>query len=168
MGQVGNKKLEVLQKIAEEVNEKAEKINGIKEDALVVVSDIEGRAGDFLVKLKHTGVIDKVEVDKDTGKLIIHLNKNFCGTIDFCGDLTCYKKDLVPPFGNEIVIEVFEELLAQIKKHNENNKAKDKQIQFVDVPGNHEFYDFRGGDDKEALLSLEDGGKDPLLKSLKA
>ena len=55
-------KLEVLQKIAEEVNEKAEKINGIKNDALVVVSDIEGRAKDFLVKLKHTGVIDWVDV----------------------------------------------------------------------------------------------------------
>ena len=62
MGQVDNKKLQVLQKIAKEVNEKAEKINGIKNDALVVVSDIEGRAEDFLVKLKHTGVIDGFDV----------------------------------------------------------------------------------------------------------
>ena len=52
-------KLEVLQKIADEVNlEENAKIDGIKNDALVVVSDIEGRAEDFLVKLKHTGVID--------------------------------------------------------------------------------------------------------------
>ena len=56
------KKLEVLREIAEEVNKKAEKIKDIKEDALVAVSDIEGRAGDFLVKLKHTGVIDWVDV----------------------------------------------------------------------------------------------------------
>ena len=54
-------KLKVLTDIAKEVNENA-KIEGIENDALVVVSDIEGRAKDFLVKLKHTGVIDWVDV----------------------------------------------------------------------------------------------------------
>ena len=54
-------KLKVLKEIAKEVNENA-KIEGIENDALVVVSDIEGRAKDFLVKLKHTGVIDWVDV----------------------------------------------------------------------------------------------------------
>ena len=62
---MGQKKLEeklkVLTDIAKEVNENA-KIEGIENDALVVVSDIEGRAKDFLVKLKHTGVIDWVDV----------------------------------------------------------------------------------------------------------
>ena len=54
-------KLKVLTDIAKEVNENA-KIEGIENDALVVVSDIEGRAKDFLVKLKHAGVIDGVDV----------------------------------------------------------------------------------------------------------
>ena len=166
MEQVGKKKLEVLNDITKEVNESA-KIDGIENDVLVVVSDIEGRAKDFLVKLKHAGVIDGVEVDKETGKLKIHLNENFCGTIDFCGDLTSYKGDLVPPFGNEIVIEVFEELLEQIKAHNEGKK-KDKQIQFVAVPGNHEFYRFWGLDDDKAIYSRDDGGKNPLLIKLKS
>ena len=62
---MGQKKLEeklkVLTDIAKEVNENA-KIEGIENDALVVVSDIEGRAKDFLVKLKHAGVIDGVDV----------------------------------------------------------------------------------------------------------
>ena len=134
-------KLKVLTEIADEVNLKENaKIEGIENDALVAVSDIEGRAEDFLVKLKHAGVIDRVNVDGNTGKLNIHLNENFCGTIDFCGDLTAYK-DTIRPFRNEIVTEVFEELLEQIKKHNKD-KAKDKQIQFVAVPGNHEFYNF--------------------------
>lgn len=44
-----------------------------------------------MVKLKHTGVIDSVDVDKQTGKLKICLNQDFCGTIAFCGDLTSYK-----------------------------------------------------------------------------
>ena len=166
MGQVDNKKLEVLQKIADEVNlQENAKIEDIENDALVVVSDIEGRANDFLVKLKHAGVIDGVDVDKTTGKLNIHLNENFCGTIDFCGDLTAYK--VFQPFRNEIVTEVFEELLEQIKKHNEN-KVKDKQIQFVAVPGNHEFYDFWGKDDFQAIRSRDDGGKNPLLIKLKS
>ena len=163
-----SEKLEVLKDIAKEVNsEKNAKIEGIENDALVVVSDIEGRAEDFLVKLKHTGVIDSVEVDEATGKLKINLNKNFCGTIDFCGDLTAYK--VVRPFGNEIVIEVFEELLAQIRKHNKKNKEeKNKQIQFVAVPGNHEFYNFWGVYDKKALLDQKDGDKDPLLIKLRS
>ena len=56
-------KLKVLKEIAQEVNSKENaKIKGIENDALVVVSDIEGRAKDFLVKLKHTGVIDWVDV----------------------------------------------------------------------------------------------------------
>ena len=166
MEQVGKKKLEVLTEIADEVNSKENaKIKSIENDALVVVSDIEGRAKDFLVKLKHTGVIDGVEVDKKTGKLKIRLNENFCGTIDFCGDLTAYKN--VQPFGNEIVIEVFEELLAQIKEHNKD-KEKDKQIQFVAVPGNHEFYRFWGLDDDKAIYSRDDGGKNPLLIKLKS
>ena len=159
-------KLKVLTEIADEVNSKENaKIDGIENDALVVVSDIEGRAEDFLIKLKHTGVINGVEVDKKTGKLKIHLNENFCGTIDFCGDLTAYKN--VRPFGNEIVIEVFEELLEQIKAHNEG-KEKDKQIQFVAVPGNHEFYDFWGLQDEGAISSPKDGEKDPLLIKLRS
>ena len=165
MVQVDKKKLKVLKDIAEEVNENANKIKGIKNDALVVVSDIEGRAKDFLVKLKHTGVIDSVDVDEKTGKLKICLNKDFCGTIDFCGDLTAYK--VLQPFRNEIVIEVFEELLAQIKEHNKN-KEKDKQIQFVAVPGNHEFYNFWGGPDSVIMASSTDGDKGPLLIKLKS
>ena len=159
-------KLKVLTEIADEVNLKENaKIEGIENDALVAVSDIEGRAEDFLVKLKHAGVIDRVNVDGNTGKLNIHLNENFCGTIDFCGDLTAYKN--VRPFGNEIVIEVFEELLEQIKAHNEG-KEKDKQIQFVAVPGNHEFYDFWGLQDEGAISSPKDGEKDPLLIKLRS
>ena len=165
MVQVDKKKLKVLKDIAEEVNENANKIKGIKNDALVVVSDIEGRAKDFLVKLKHTGVIDSVDVEEKTGKLKICLNKDFCGTIDFCGDLTAYK--VLQPFRNEIVIEVFEELLAQIKEHNKN-KEKDKQIQFVAVPGNHEFYNFWGGPDSVIMASSTDGDKGPLLIKLKS
>ncbi|MBQ7551836.1 MAG: hypothetical protein IJT15_00075 [Rickettsiales bacterium] len=168
MGQVDEKKLQVLQEIANEVNlpENA-KIEGIENDALVVVSDIEGRAKDFLLKLKHTGVIDRVDVDKETGKLKICLNQDFCGTIDFCGDLTAYKDDL-PHFSNEIVTELFEELLEQIKKHNEENKDKDKQIQFVAVPGNHEFYNFWGDCDLRKLVLGIDGDKEPFLIKLKS
>ena len=63
MVQVDKKKLKVLKEIAQEVNSKENaKIDGIENDALVVVSDIEGRAEDFLVKLKHTGVIDGCDV----------------------------------------------------------------------------------------------------------
>ena len=63
MEQVGKKKLEVLTEIADEVNSKENaKIKSIENDALDVVSDIEGRAKDFLVKLKHAGVIDGVDV----------------------------------------------------------------------------------------------------------
>ena len=36
-------------------------------------------------------MIDSVDVDKQTGKLKICLNQDFCGTIAFCGDLTSYK-----------------------------------------------------------------------------
>ena len=160
-------KLKVSTEIADEVNSKENaKIDGIENDALVVVSDIEGRAKDFLLKLKHTGVIDMVDVDKDTGKLKICLNKDFCGTIDFCGDLTAYK-DALRPFSNEIVTEVFEELLEQIKEHNKD-KDKDKQIQFVAVPGNHEFYEFWGNLDLDSLLRKTDGDKEPLLIKLKS
>ena len=56
-------KLKVLKEIAQEVNsEEIAKIDGIENDVLVAVSDIEGRAKDFLVKLKHAGVIDGVDV----------------------------------------------------------------------------------------------------------
>ena len=153
-----------LEDIVKEVN-KIGKINDAKDDALIVSSDDEGKPLRFLKKLKRSGVIDKVEV-KD-GKLDIKLNENFCGTIDFCGDLTSYKRHrnknnnslktgrllIESPFGNEIIIDVFEELLNKIKKHNVN-KNKEKQIQFVAVPGNHEFLGFQGDLDNLAVAGF--------------
>ena len=114
--------------------------------------------------MKRAGVIESVAIDKD-GKLDIKLNENFCGTIDFCGDLTSYKRnpkkrersyrtgkfEIERPFGNEIIIDVFEELLNKIKKHN-SYKNKEKQIQFVAVPGNHEFLGFQGNEDNLAVV----------------
>ena len=142
------------------------KISDAKDNALIVSSDDEGKPLTFLKKLKMSGAIEQVEV-KD-GKLDIKLNENFCGTIDFCGDLTSYKRcaknrteaysgnrtgpfAIERPFGNEIIIDVFEELLKKIKEHNKT-KQKDKQIQFVAVPGNHEFLGFQGNEDNLAVV----------------
>lgn len=119
---------------------------------IVPLSDIEGRPVVFLVKLKQANVIKGVEIDKQTQKIKINLNPNFHGTIDFCGDLTSYKLG-VPMYGNEILIELFEELLHQIKEHNKG-KDKDKQIQFVAVPGNHEFFNFWGDTDNPTILNM--------------
>ena len=79
-----------LRKIVAEVK-KTSVIPRLKGNELVVFSDIEGKPCELLEKLKSAGVIDGVEVDKKTGKLKINLNENFCGTINFCGDLTSYK-----------------------------------------------------------------------------
>ena len=154
---------EQLEDIVKEVNN-IDKISDAKNDALIVSSDDEGKPLTFLKKLKCAGVVESVAIDKD-GKLDIKLNENFCGTIDFCGDLTSYKRHsrqgevlnrtgpfaIERPFGNEIIIDVFEELLNKIKKHN-NDKNKEKQIQFVAVPGNHEFLGFQGLEDNLAVV----------------
>ena len=147
-----------LRSIVAEV-EKTNVISRLKGNELVVFSDIEGKPGELLEKLKSAGVINRVEVDEETGKLKIHLNENFCGTINFCGDLTSYKTYkgevlIERPYGNEIVIEVFEALLEQIKKHNQE-KDKKQQIQFVAVPGNHEFLECCGFDDLCALAATD-------------
>ena len=122
---------------------------------LVVFSDIEGKPCELLEKLKSAGVIDGV--NNADGKIEIKLNPAFHGTISFCGDLTSYKTDkgevlIEKPYGNEIVIEVFEALLEQIKKHNQG-KDKKQQIQFVAVPGNHEFLECCGDRDLDALVT---------------
>ena len=151
------------------LNEVATGINGVNgvrklivhdnilNKALIPLSDIEGEPDTFLIKLKQANVIKGVKINPDTHKLEIVLNKDFCGTIAFCGDLTSYKLNSdgslhVHRYGNEMIIELFEELLAQIKEHNKH-KEKDKQIQFVAVPGNHEFYNFQGPHDNEAVLN---------------
>ena len=160
---VFNTKEEQLENIVNELN-KIKKISDAKDNALIVSSDDEGKPLTFLKKLKMSGALEKVEV-KD-GKLDIKLNENFCGTIDFCGDLTSYKRYrregdgydrtgpfiIERPFGNEIIIDVFEELLNKIQQHNEKHKQKDKQIQFVAVPGNHEFLGFQGNEDNRAVV----------------
>ena len=125
--------------------------------ALIPLSDVEGEPDTFLIKLKQANVIKEVKINSETHKLEIVLNPDFCGTIAFCGDLTSYKLNddyslHVHRYGNEMIIELFEELLAQIKEHNKN-KEKDKQIQFVAVPGNHEFYNFQALDDNKAMLN---------------
>ena len=152
------------------LNEVATGINGVNgvrklivhdnilNKALIPLSDIEGEPDTFLIKLKQANVIKGVKINPDTHKLEIVLNKDFCGTIAFCGDLTSYKLNSdgslhVHRYGNEMIIELFEELLAQIKEHNKN-KEKDKQIQFVAVPGNHEFYGFQGACDNYTVLGL--------------
>ena len=152
------------------LNEVATGINGVNgvrklivhdnilNKALIPLSDIEGEPDTFLIKLKQANVIKGVKINPDTHKLEIVLNKDFCGTIAFCGDLTSYKLNSdgslhVHRYGNEMIIELFEELLAQIKEHNKN-KEKDKQIQFVAVPGNHEFVGFQGGKDDNAVMNV--------------
>ena len=145
-----------LKDIVEQVN-KVSSLPNLTGGELVPFSDIEGKPCELLEKLKSAGVIDSVS--NVNGKIEIKLNPAFHGTISFCGDLTSYKghhcKVLIEkPYGNEIVIEVFEELLAQIKKHNEN-KEKDKQIQFVAVPGNHEFLECCGVYDLGALTETD-------------
>ena len=66
------------------------------------------------------------------------MNPNFHGTIAFCGDLTSYKFDnnnklFVERYGNEMTIELFEELLSQTKEHN-NKKIKKKTNKYNLLP----------------------------------
>ena len=155
--------LGLLNGVEKEVND-TPKLNvsgDILNKALVPLSDIEGRPNVFLRKLKQAGVIKSVVIDETTKKLKINLNQNFHGTIAFCGDLTSYKFNdnnqlFVECYGNEMTIELFEELLEQIKNHNRDNNNIDKQIQFVAVPGNHEFYGFQGVCDNYTVLGLTD------------
>ena len=130
-----------------------DKISGAKNNDLIVSSDDEGKPLTFLKKLKCAGAIKSVSI-KD-GKLDIKLNENFCGTIAFCGDLTSYKglgkACIERQFGNEIIIDVFKELLEKVKEQNKNQKDRKKQIKFVAVPGNHEFLSFHGIDDDFAI-----------------
>ena len=147
-----------LRNIVAEV-EKTRVIPGLKGNELVVFSDIEGKPCELLEKLKSAGVIDSV--NNVNGKIEIKLNPEFHGTINFCGDLTSYKTHngevlIERPYGNEIVIEVFEALLGQIKEHNKG-KDKKQQIQFVAVPGNHEFLECCGIDDLCALAATDVG-----------
>ena len=142
-----------LKDIVEQVN-KVSSLPNLTGGELVPFSDIEGQPRLLLKKLKRAGVIKSVK--NEDGRIKIELNPKFHGTIDFCGDLTAFKHSGIDmcfeePYGNEIVIEVFEELLTQIKEHNKD-KDKDQQIQFVAVPGNHEFIDGCGSDDYDFLL----------------
>ena len=156
-----------LKDIVEQVN-KVSSLPNLTGGELVPFSDIEGKPCELLEKLKSAGVIDSV--NNVNGKIEIKLNPAFHGTISFCGDLTSYKTRhgevfIEKPYGNEIVIEVFEELLAQIKEHNKN-KEKDKQIQFVAVPGNHEFLECCGDKDLSALTATEDAAIDESCKNI--
>ena len=156
-----------LKDIVEQVN-KVSSLPNLTGGELVPFSDIEGKPCELLEKLKSAGVIDSV--NNVNGKIEIKLNPAFHGTISFCGDLTSYKTChgevfIEKPYGNEIVIEVFEELLAQIKEHNKD-KDKDKQIQFVAVPGNHEFLECCGDRDLCALTATEDAAIDESCKNI--
>ena len=142
--------------------EKTEKYPGTKPNDIIATTDVEGCPKSFLCKLKAAGMIDSVSLGEKTDRLNIKLNKNWRGALAFCGDLTAYKgfplytRTTEGWLGNEIIIEVFEELLDQLEKHNEqiikDNKEllpeqRQEEAKFVAAPGNHEFLRYCGCED---------------------
>ena len=100
---------------------------------IIATTDLEGCPRTFLCNLKAAGMIDGVSLNENTGRLEIKLNENWRGALAFCGDLTSYKGNcnyiIDGLCGNEIMIEVFEELLDQLEKHNKQIIEKNKTLQ---------------------------------------
>ena len=144
---------------------------------IIATTDIEGCPRNFLCNLKAAGMINSVALDKNTGRLKIELSKDWRGALAFCGDLTSYKNNCEyndGPYGNEIMVEVLEELLDQLEKHNkqiieDNNTLpqdkKQEEAKFVAVPGNHEFLRYWGIDDSDALFGQERDEKGKVINS---
>ena len=144
---------------------------------IIATTDLEGCPRTFLCNLKAAGMIKHVSWDDKANKLKIELNKDWRGALAFCGDLTSYKDNcnyIDGLCGNEIMIEVFEELLDQLEKHNKQiikkneklqpGQPKEEEAKFVAVPGNHEFLKYWGIDDSKALfVKLYDQENVPLL-----
>lgn len=159
-----------------------DKYQGAQRDDIIATTDIEGDPKSFLCKLKAGGMIDSVSFDNETDRLKIELNKDWRGALAFCGDLTSYKgfrfydQGIEEFIGNEIVIEVFEELLEQLEEHNEQiikrnrNKSgdqpKEEEAKFVAVPGNHEFLRYCGYEDMLPFMGEKRGESKGVNKDL--
>ena len=140
-----------------------------KKDEVLTTTDIEGDVIPFLTELKLGGMVKNVTFNEKTNRLELTLNEDWRGALAFCGDLTSFKKtgmnylvDDRHQFGNEIVIELFEDLLDKLEEHNRpirernkstQNKEKEEEAKLVAVPGNHEFLHFCGVDDMPPLYA---------------
>ena len=164
------KKLEKIAKLMEGVT--ADK--SFKKDEVLTTTDIEGNVIPFLTELKLGGMVKKLTIDNGTNRLEPTLSTDWRGALAFCGDLTSFKTtnlrlslDEKYQFGNEIVIELFEDLLDKLEEHNrpirESNRKKregekkEEEAKFASVPGNHEFLHFCGQHDMDALIANDEG-----------
>ena len=145
-----------------------------KKDEVLTTTDIEGNVIPFLTELKLGGMVKKLTIDNGTNRLEPTLSTDWRGALAFCGDLTSFKTTNVRrsldekyQFGNEIVIELFEDLLDKLEEHNrpirESNRnkkegeKKEEEAKFASVPGNHEFLHFCGTHDMDALIANDKG-----------
>ena len=145
-----------------------------KKDEVLTTTDIEGNVIPFLTELKLGGMVENLTIDKGTNRLAPTLSTDWRGALAFCGDLTSFKTTNVRrsldekyQFGNEIVIELFEDLLDKLEEHNrpirESNRnkkegeKKEEEAKFASVPGNHEFLHFCGTHDMDALIANDKG-----------
>ena len=138
----------------------------IEKDDVIAIADSRGMPMLFANKLKGAGVVANFKVDEENCGWEFELNKDWRGAVTFCGNLTSFYRTKNAQgvetmlCDNEIMVEMFEELLRKLKAHNEKIRENNKELppekqqeeaKFVVVGGTKEFLMFCEDDDMATL-----------------